>query len=170
MIGFTGDVEGEPVGAGVAGAGVVVDTGAGVEAGLFGTSGFVSQAPKTAAETARTVVKMIDLLIVFLLFCSLSRCPNFVRASATSYCHSRTRGRPLADFAAGLIHERLSALDVPFTINTALGRTRRNEKLAKNFLAAEFVVDVNFFAARTEVVTSAATAFNISFRTRCYAR
>ena len=68
MIGFAGVVEGDPVGAGVAGAGVEVDTGAGVEAGLFGTSGFGSQALKTAVVTAKTVVKMIDLLIVFLLY------------------------------------------------------------------------------------------------------
>ena len=53
-------LRGEPVGAGVAGATVAV--GAGVAG--FGTSGFgVSQAPNTAVETAKTVVKIIDLLI-----------------------------------------------------------------------------------------------------------
>lgn len=68
IIGLAGVELGEPVGAGVAGTGVVVETGAGVEGGLFGESVFVSQALKTAVETARTVVKIIDLLIVFLLY------------------------------------------------------------------------------------------------------
>ena len=58
--GLTGVVTGEPVGAGVAGAAVAV--GAGV-AGLFGISGLGSQAPNTAVETAKTVVKIIDLLM-----------------------------------------------------------------------------------------------------------
>ena len=59
VTGLTGVVTGEPVGAGVAGAAVAV--GAGV-AGL--TSGFgVSQAPNTAVNTAKTVIKIIDLLI-----------------------------------------------------------------------------------------------------------
>ncbi len=71
MPGLTGVVTGEPVGAGVAGATVTV--GAGV-AGF--TSGFgVSQAPNTAVETAKTVVKIIDLLI-FTPRCSSGEMPS----------------------------------------------------------------------------------------------
>lgn len=81
---------GEPVGAGVAGAGVVVATGAGVADGLLGVSVLDSHAPKTAVETAKTVERTIDLLIVFLLE------PEYA-----GLCYSRTRGRPLADNAAG---------------------------------------------------------------------
>lgn len=58
--GLTGDMEGEATGLAVA-------TGAGVGAGLFGTSGFGSQAPNTAVETAKTVDKIKVLLIVILL-------------------------------------------------------------------------------------------------------
>lgn len=47
--------------------GLAVATGAGVGAGLFGTSGFGSQAPNTAVETAKTVDKTKVLLIVILL-------------------------------------------------------------------------------------------------------
>ncbi len=49
------------------GAGLAVVTGAGVGTGLFGATGFASQAPRTAAETAKTDVNINDLLIVFLL-------------------------------------------------------------------------------------------------------
>lgn len=58
---------GEPVGEGEA-AGVGDKVGAGVGV-AFGGSGFGSQALKTAAETAKTVERMIviDLLILFLL-------------------------------------------------------------------------------------------------------
>lgn len=70
---LTGVVAGEPVGTGVAGTAVAV--GAGV-AGLFGISGFgVSQAPNTAVETAKTVVKIIDLLI-FTPRCSSGEMPS----------------------------------------------------------------------------------------------
>lgn len=62
--GFMGEPDGEATGET---AGLAVATGAGVGAGLFGTSGFASQAPNTAVETAKTVANINDLLIVFLL-------------------------------------------------------------------------------------------------------
>ena len=66
---------GVPVGDG---AGLAVFTGAGVGAGLLGTAGFASQAPRTAAETAKTDVNIKDLLIVFLLK-NIKHGPNAVR-------------------------------------------------------------------------------------------
>lgn len=47
--------------------GLAVTAGVGVAAGLFGTTGFGSQAPSTAVETAKTVDNINDLLIGFLL-------------------------------------------------------------------------------------------------------
>ena len=61
LIGETvGDATGEA-------SGLAVAAGVGVVAGLFGTTGFGSQAPNTAVETAKTVDNINDLLIVFLL-------------------------------------------------------------------------------------------------------
>lgn len=120
--GFTGVVTGEPVGAGVVG--TVEAVGAGV-AGL--TWGFgVSQAPNTAVETAKTVVKIIDLFIVT---------PRCSRNMATR--NSRTRGRPLAlTLCSRTDVKRLSANlgespILPPNINTALDRTRDENKLAQ---------------------------------------
>jgi len=64
--GFAGEPVGETTGATVGdAAGVVVAVGAGVVNGLFGTSGFGSQAPTATTLAAKTVDNMIDLLIVF---------------------------------------------------------------------------------------------------------
>jgi hypothetical protein len=51
------------------GAGLARTAGVG-DAGGLGGSGFGSHAPNTAVETARTVVNINDLLIVFLLITS----------------------------------------------------------------------------------------------------
>ena len=58
MPGLTGETVGEADGeaTGVAGA---------IGAGLFGTLGLGSQAPNTAVDTAKTVVNIMVLLIVF---------------------------------------------------------------------------------------------------------
>jgi len=57
--GLAGDPVGEAIGLGLAAA-----AGVGLAAGGFGGSGFgVSHAPKTAVETAKTDVNIIDLLI-----------------------------------------------------------------------------------------------------------
>ena len=62
LIGETvGDAFGEATGLAAA-------AGVEVVAGLFGTTGFGSQAPNTAVETAKTVDNISDLLIVLLLY------------------------------------------------------------------------------------------------------
>ena len=59
---------GDPVGDGTGdGSGLATVTGVGVAAGLFGTSGFGSQAPRTATLAAKTVDKINDLLMINLL-------------------------------------------------------------------------------------------------------
>lgn len=72
--GFTGELTGDPVGeaTGVAAGvdGLAVATGAGVAAGLFGTSVFVSHALITATEAAKTDDKINEFLILDLLFCA----------------------------------------------------------------------------------------------------
>ena len=62
--GFTGETVGDATGEA---SGLAVVAGVGVAAGLFGTTGFGSQAPNTAVETAKTVDNINDLLILFLL-------------------------------------------------------------------------------------------------------
>ena len=63
---MAGDAVGEPFGDAVV-TGLATVTGVGEAAGLFGTSGFGSQAPRTATVAAR-IVDNIILLIVLLLF------------------------------------------------------------------------------------------------------
>jgi hypothetical protein len=66
--GFAGEPRGDAAGEAAGDArGLAVETGAGVATGLFGASVFGSQAPNTATLAAKTVDKIIDLLIVFLL-------------------------------------------------------------------------------------------------------
>jgi hypothetical protein len=59
--GLTGDDVGEGLGEET---GLATVTGVGVAAGLLGTSGFGSQAPRTATLAAKTVDNINDLLIV----------------------------------------------------------------------------------------------------------
>ena len=66
--GFAGEPTGDAAGD-VAGdaKGLAVETGAGVATGLFSGTVVLLQAPNTATLAAKTVDKIIDLLIVFLL-------------------------------------------------------------------------------------------------------
>ncbi len=104
--------------------GLAVATGAGVAGGLFGGVAAELQAPNTAVEAARTVPNTTDLLIFFLLNIS----------------YTRTRGRPLADIAAGrnlngsftVCHQKIAAH------HRSYSTPRVDERQSRRFLQTIF--------------------------------
>lgn len=68
--GLTGETDGE--GAGEVDIGLADETGTGVVAGLFGAGVVAELHAPTTAEAAKTVAKINDLLIVFLLISKIN--------------------------------------------------------------------------------------------------